>query len=140
MDTLTKERRSWNMARIRARDTRPELLVRSYLHKQGFRFRVHVKDLPGTPDIVLPKYKTLIFIQGCFWHGHEGCKEFRLPKTRTEWWAEKITRNKKKEAENSVKLDELGWNSLVIWTCELRKPRREETLRLLSERLRTGSA
>jgi DNA mismatch endonuclease (patch repair protein) len=126
------------MARIRARDTRPELLVRSYLHKQGFRFRVHVKDLPGTPDIVLPKYKTLIFIQGCFWHGHEGCKEFRLPKTRTEWWAEKITRNKKKEAENSVKLDELGWNSLVIWTCELRKPRREETLRLLSERLRTG--
>jgi DNA mismatch endonuclease (patch repair protein) len=138
MDTLTKERRSWNMARIRARDTRPELLVRSYLHKQGFRFRVHVKDLPGTPDIVLPKYKTLIFIQGCFWHGHEGCKEFRLPKTRTEWWAEKITRNKKKEAENSVKLDELGWNSLVIWTCELRKPRREETLRLLSERLRTG--
>jgi DNA mismatch endonuclease (patch repair protein) len=128
------------MARIRARDTRPELLVRSYLHKQGFRFRIHVKDLPGTPDIVLPKYKTVVFIQGCFWHGHEGCKEFRLPKTRTEWWAEKITRNEKKDAENSVKLDELAWNSLVIWTCELRKPRREETLRLLSERLRTDSA
>ena len=140
MDKLTRERRSWNMARIRARDTRPELLVRSYLHKQGFRFRIYVKDLPGTPDIVLPKYKTVIFIQGCFWHGHERCKEFRLPKTRTEWWAEKITRNEKKDAENSVKLDELGWNSLVIWTCELRKPRREAKLRLLSERLRTGSA
>lgn len=124
------------MARIKARDTRPELLVRSCLHKQGFRFRIHVKDWPGTPDIVLPKYKTVIFIQGCFWHGHEGCKEFRIPKTRTEWWSNKIARNKKKDAESIVKLDELGCNSLVIWTCELRKTKREETLRLLSERLR----
>jgi DNA mismatch endonuclease (patch repair protein) len=97
MDVHNKATRSYNMSRIRAKDTKAEMLVRRYLHAQGFRYRLHVKDLPGKPDIVLPKYKTVIFIHGCFWHGHEGCKNFVVPKTRTEWWMEKIGRNREND-------------------------------------------
>ncbi|MEJ7693636.1 DNA mismatch endonuclease Vsr [Daejeonella sp.] len=93
----SKETRSYNMSRIRSKDTKPEMLVRKFLHKNGFRFLLHVKDMPGKPDIVRPKYKTVIFVHGCFWHGHDGCKYYVVPKTRTEWWVRKIGGNIKKE-------------------------------------------
>jgi DNA mismatch endonuclease (patch repair protein) len=96
-DVHNKATRSYNMSRIHATDTRPELLVRRYLHAQGYRYRLHVKDLPGKPDMVLPKYKTVIFIHGCFWHGHEGCKYYVVPKTRTEWWLAKIGKNREED-------------------------------------------
>src|SRR6266487_4753063 len=98
-DVHDKETRSYNMSRIKSRNTKPELLVRKFLHAHGFRYRLHVKDLPGKPDIVLPKYRTVIFIHGCFWHGHEGCKYFVVPKTRTEWWLTKINSNKANDAK-----------------------------------------
>ena len=99
-DVHEPEVRSYNMSRIRSKDTKPELIVRKFLFSKGYRYRLNVKSLPGKPDIVLPKYKTVIFVHGCFWHGHEGCKYFVVPKTRTKWWLEKINRNKQKEKEN----------------------------------------
>ncbi|AMP98909.1 very short patch repair endonuclease [Pedobacter cryoconitis] len=120
-DVHSKEIRSYNMSKIRSKDTKPELYVRKFLHSQGFRYRLHVKDLPGKPDIVLPKYKTVIFINGCFWHGHEGCRYYVIPKTRTEWWLNKINRNIKNDAESILLLKESGWNIIVIWECELKK-------------------
>ncbi len=119
-DVHSKETRSFNMSRIRSKDTKPEMLVRRFLHKNGFRYRLHVKDLPGKPDIVLPKYKTVIFIHGCFWHGHEGCKYYVVPKTRTEWWINKITRNKEVDSESKIKLESMGWKVREIWSCELK--------------------
>ncbi len=119
MDKLTKERRSWNMSRIRAKNTKPEVSVRSMLHRMGYRFRIHPKELPGKPDIILPKYRTAIFVHGCFWHGHGNCKEFSPPKTRTEWWLNKINGNKKKDIDNVTRLEKLGWKVIVVWECEL---------------------
>ncbi len=119
MDTLTKEKRSWNMNRIRSKDTAPELTVRSLLHRNGFRFRLHVKDLPGKPDIVLPKYKTVIEVRGCFWHRHPGCKIATTPSTNTEFWQKKFTQNVARDKENEEKLKQLGWNVIVIWQCEI---------------------
>ena len=107
-DVHSQETRSYNMSRIKAKDTKPELLVRKYLFCKGFRYRVNVKDLPGKPDIVLPKYKTVIFIHGCFWHGHEGCKYFVIPKTRTEWWTEKIRKNKERDQQEHEALRNQG--------------------------------
>jgi DNA mismatch endonuclease (patch repair protein) len=126
-DVHSKETRSYNMSRIRSKDTKPEMLVRKFLHKNGFRYRLHVKDMPGKPDIVLPKYKTVIFIHGCFWHGHEGCKYYVVPKTRTEWWLNKIGTNigNGTNAENTLK--EAGWNIIKIWECELKKSSFEDT-------------
>jgi DNA mismatch endonuclease (patch repair protein) len=127
-DVHSKETRSYNMSRIRSKDTKPEMLVRKFLHKNGFRYRLHVKDLPGKPDIVLSKYKTVIFIHGCFWHGHEGCKYYVVPKTRTEWWLNKIGTNigNDSNAENLLKL--AGWKVIKIWECELKKASLEATL------------
>lgn len=107
-DVHSQETRSYNMSRIKAKDTKPELLVRKYLFCKGFRYRVNAKDLPGKPDIVLPKYKTVIFIHGCFWHGHEGCKYFVIPKTRTEWWTEKIRKNKERGRRNTKPSEKRG--------------------------------
>lgn len=106
------------MAAIKGKNTKPEVKLRSLLHRLGFRFRLHVKKLPGKPDIVLPKYKTAIFVNGCFWHGHENCKHFRLPKTRTEWWKEKIEKTKIRDAAKSQSLIDLGWNVITVWECE----------------------
>ena len=131
MDKLAKERRSWNMSRIRAKNTTPEVFVRSMLHRMGYRFRIHLKGLPGKPDIVLPKYHTAIFVHGCFWHGHEGCKDFAPPKTRTEWWLNKINGNKKKDTENIAQLDRQGWQVIIIWECELTPDKRENTIKSL---------
>ena len=139
-DVHSKETRSYNMSRIRSKNTKPELLVRRYLHAQGFRFRLHVKDLPGKPDIVLPKYKTVIFIHGCFWHGHEGCRYYVVPKTRTEWWINKITRNTVIDQQAEEKLNAAGWRIVKIWECELKKAKLEDTLcylqNLLGERVK----
>ncbi|WP_026899233.1 very short patch repair endonuclease [Daejeonella oryzae] len=121
MDVHSKEIRSYNMSRIRSKDTKPELLVRKFLHSHGFRYRLHVKDLPGKPDIVLPKYKTVIFVHGCFWHGHEGCKYFVVPKTRTEWWVNKIQTNNSNDVKAEMNLISQGWRIIKIWECELKK-------------------
>ena len=119
-DVHSKETRSYNMSRIRSKNTKPEMLVRKFLFSKGFRYRLHDKKLPGKPDIVLPKYKTVVFIHGCFWHGHEGCKYFVIPKTRTEWWVNKIAGNKKNDLISQQLLKDLGWNVLEIWECDLK--------------------
>ncbi|WP_455666767.1 very short patch repair endonuclease [Phocaeicola sp.] len=119
VDVHSKNTRSFNMSKIRSKNTAPELLVRKHLYHQGFRYRINVKSLPGTPDIVLYKYNTIIFVHGCFWHGHEECRKSALPKTRTEWWKNKITRNKIHDSDIRQKLQNQGWNILIIWECEL---------------------
>jgi len=118
MDHLTKDQRSDNMARIKGLNTKPELIVRSLLHRQGFRFRINKKALPGKPDIVLPKYKTVIFVHGCFWHQHSGCKRSNIPKSNTEYWVAKLNRNKTRDVKNECLLKQLGWKVIVIWECE----------------------
>jgi DNA mismatch endonuclease (patch repair protein) len=120
-DVHSKETRSYNMSRIKSKDTKPELLVRKFLHKNGFRYRLHVKDMPGKPDIVLPKYKTIILIHGCFWHGHEGCRYYVVPKTRTEWWLNKIQGNSANDTKAEALLITAGWNIIKLWECELKK-------------------
>jgi DNA mismatch endonuclease, patch repair protein len=127
-DVHNKSARSYNMSRIRSTNTKPELLVRKFLHANGFRYSLHNKKLPGKPDIVLRKYKTIIFIHGCFWHGHANCKYFKLPKTRTQWWANKIATNKANDAKAVKALKKEGWQVLVIWECKLKPAKREKTL------------
>ena len=124
------------MSRIRSKDTKPEWLVRKFLHKNGFRYRLHVKNMPGKPDIVLPKYKTVIFIHGCFWHGHEGCKYFVVPKTRTEWWLNKIGTNTANDTNAEIQLKLAGWKIIKIWECELKKASLEASLTNLTSSLR----
>lgn len=119
MDTLTPEHRSWNMRRIRSVNTKPEIIVRSLLHKLGFRFRLHRKDLPGKPDIVLPKHKAVVLVHGCFWHRHPGCKLTTNPGTRTEFWNTKFEANVRRDLVVSMELQKLGWNVVVVWQCEL---------------------
>jgi DNA mismatch endonuclease (patch repair protein) len=118
MDQLTKQHRSWNMSRIRGKDTKPEMRVRSLLHRMGFRFRLHRKDLPGKPDIVLPAYETVIFVHGCFWHRHPGCRFAYTPKSRVDFWQTKFRRNVERHQEVEAELEELGWRVVVIWECE----------------------
>lgn len=137
-DVHSPEKRSYNMSRIKSKNTKPELLVRQFLHANGFRYRIHVKDLPGKPDIVLPKYKTVIFIQGCFWHGHELCRYYVIPKTKTDWWLAKINRNKLKDIRNINMLRHANWKVLEIWECELKKNVREKTLDMLVQNLKTN--
>jgi DNA mismatch endonuclease (patch repair protein) len=119
VDKISTEGRSRIMAAIKSKDTKPELEVRRMLHKLGYRFRLHRKDLPGRPDIVLPKYKTVVLVHGCFWHQHSGCKIADRPKSRREYWDPKLDRNVARDRENEVKLMELGWSVLVVWECEL---------------------
>lgn len=133
-DVHTPEVRSYNMSRIKNKNTKPELIVRKFLFSHGFRYRINDKKLPGKPDIVLTKYKTVIFVHGCFWHGHEGCKYFVIPKTRTEWWLNKINGNKQKDIENFNKLRSFGWKILTIFECELKTSNLNNTFNsLLSE-------
>ena len=135
MDVHDKATRSYNMSQIKGKNTKPEILVRKYLYANGFRYRLNVKTLPGTPDIVLKKYKTAIFINGCFWHGHEGCKYFVWPKTWEAFWKEKINKNIRRNAQNIEKLKADGWNVIVIWECELKKNRLDFTLNNVVNRL-----
>ncbi|HYG38088.1 MAG TPA: very short patch repair endonuclease [Cytophagales bacterium] len=119
-DVHEPEVRSYNMSQIKSKDTKPEILVRKFLFSKGFRYRINYKKLPGTPDIVLPKLKTVIFIHGCFWHGHEGCRYFVIPKTRTKFWTEKISTNISRDKTAEEKLVADGWKILKIWECELK--------------------
>ena len=120
-DKLTPEKRSGNMSRIKGKDTKIEVEVRKYLFSKGYRFRKNDKRYPGKPDIVLPKYHVAIFVHGCFWHRHEGCKDATTPKTRTEFWLEKFDKNVKNDQIKQEKLRELGWKVIVIWECELKR-------------------
>lgn len=120
-DKLTPEKRSWNMSQIKGKDTKIEMEVRKYLFSKGYRFRKNDKRYPGKPDIVLPKYHVAIFVHGCFWHRHEGCKDATTPKTRTEFWLEKFDKNVKNDQIKQEKLRELGWKVIVIWECEIKK-------------------
>lgn len=134
-DVHTKAQRSYNMSRIKGKDTKPEMLVRRFLHANGFRYKLHDKTLPGKPDIVLPKYKTVIFIHGCFWHGHTNCKYFVVPKTRTEWWLNKIHGNQENDIKSSKALKKDGWSIITIWECKLKANKLENTLSSLLTKL-----
>lgn len=128
MDVHDKETRSYNMSRIKGKNTKPEEIVRKYLFFKGFRYRKNDKRLPGTPDIVLPKYKTAIFVNGCFWHGHKNCRYFVIPKTNTDFWLNKINTNIERDKRKQEALKELGWNVVVVWECELKPKVVEKTL------------
>ena len=119
-DVHDKVTRSYNMSRIKGKNTKPEMLVRKFLFSKGFRYRINDKKLPGKPDIVLPKYKTVIFVNGCFWHGHKNCKYFKLPKTRTDWWKEKIEKTILNDFEKQTQLIKMGYRVLIIWECEVK--------------------
>ena len=136
MDVHNKETRSYNMSRIKGRKTKPEEIVAKYLFSQGFRYRRNVKKLPGTPDIVLKKYKTVIFVNGCFWHMHEGCKYFVWPKDNSEFWKNKLLANKERDEKEKKEIEELGWKVIVVWECQLKKAERERTLDWLIEKIR----
>lgn len=137
MDIWSKEKRSDVMSKIRSKNTKPELFLRSWLHGQGFRFRIHRKDLPGKPDIVLPKYRTAIFVHGCFWHYHAGCNEGRIPDTNSKFWQTKLSKNIDRDLKHQANLRESGWQVIVIWECELEgKQRREHTLNTLIQTLK----
>ena len=119
VDVFSPEERSAIMRKVKGKDTKPELVIRSLLHKLGYRFRLHRKDLPGKPDIVLPKFKKVIFVHGCFWHGHKGCKHANRPKSNVSYWNKKIDRNIQRDKTNQSKLKDMGWDSLIIWECEI---------------------
>ncbi len=121
-DVFSPEKRRWIMSRVRNRDTAPEVAVRSMIHRMGYRFRLHARDLPGTPDIVLPRHKKVVFVHGCFWHGHEGCPRAKLPQTNAEFWRKKIETNVRRDRKVVEELAECGWQVLIVWGCELRHP------------------
>lgn len=121
MDRHTQEQRHRNMSAVGCKDTKPEILVRKWLHAAGYRFRLHVKDLPGKPDIVLPKYRTVIFVNGCFWHQHQGCPHAKMPTTNVQFWKEKLGKNIERDEMQYLELKALGWNVQVIWGCEVKE-------------------
>lgn len=137
-DVHSPETRSYNMSQIKGKNTKPEEMVRKYLFAQGFRYQKNDKNLLGKPDIVLPKYHTCIFVNGCFWHGHEGCKYFVWPKSNADFWKEKISGNIRRDKDNIRKLSQLGWNIITVWECELKTDKREETLSKLVHQIKTG--
>ena len=122
MDTLTPEHRSWNMSRIKGSNTAPECLVRSLLHRMGYRFRLHRKDLPGRPDIVLPKHETVVLVHGCYWHRHAGCRFAYTPKSNTDFWKAKFNENVRRDAIQFSQLNDLGWRVIIVWECETKDP------------------
>lgn len=130
-DIWSKEKRSAVMAKIRGKNTKPEIILRSYLFKAGFRFRIHQKNLPGKPDIVLAKYKTAIFVHGCFWHYHESCKEGRIPNTNSQFWINKLSKNVERDFKNENELRQLGWNVIVVWECDIEKHIEETGAKLI---------
>ena len=136
MDSISPEHRSWNMAQIKGKDTKIEVAVRKYLFSKGFRYRKNDKRFPGKPDIVLPKYRTAIFINGCFWHMHEGCRQGRLPKSNVEYWKEKLGKNVDNDRKHIQQICEMGWTPIIIWECELKR-NFEERMNQLIEQLNT---
>lgn len=137
MDNHSKEIRSYNMSKIRRTDTKPEVIVRKFLFAAGFRYRKDVKTLPGCPDIVLPKYKTVIFVNGCFWHMHEGCKKFVWPASNQGYWEKKLNGNKKRDIRNIELLKQQGWKVIVVWECELKKTAVDARLKKLCDEIIT---
>lgn len=138
---MTPEQRHICMSHNRARNTGPEMLLRHALWRQGFRYRINIKTLPGSPDIVLPKYRTAIFVHGCFWHGHNGCKNYTVPKTNTDFWVAKVARNKERDQEVWRKLEAKGWYVIIVWECQLKKGRIDETVeRVAAEIVKNGEA
>jgi DNA mismatch endonuclease (patch repair protein) len=135
-DIYTDEKRSQIMSKISGKNTKPEIIIRKIAHKLGYRFRLHRKDLPGKPDLVFPKYKKVIFVNGCFWHGHSTCSRSKLPTTRHEFWKEKIESNKRRDKSNKIKLKKMGWDYLVIWQCEIKKSTKGELAKTIQEFLR----
>ncbi len=135
MDNHDKKSRSYNMSMIKSKNTKPEEQVRKYLFSQGFRYRKNVRSLPGSPDIVLPKYKTVVFVNGCFWHGHDGCRYFVWPENNADFWREKISSNIERDVRNTALLEQAGWKVIVVWECELKKAKVEETLAVLKEKI-----
>lgn len=127
-DRLTPEQRHNNMSHIRGKDTKPEMLVRRWLWSHGYRYRLHCRQLPGKPDIVLHRYRTCIFVNGCFWHGHEGCRSYTVPKSNTEFWEAKVARNRERDAEVLRMLEAMGWHCVTVWECELKPSLRRQTL------------
>ena len=136
-DSISPEKRSWNMSRIKGKDTLIEVKVRKYLFSQGFRYRKHVSNLPGKPDIVLPKYHAVIFVNGCFWHRHPVCKKAYVPKSRVEFWQEKFDRNVQNDALHRIELAEMGWKVFTIWECEIDN-HLEETVNSLIDLIRNN--
>ena len=132
MDKLSPQQRHNNMAAIHGKDTKPEMVVRRYLWGHGYRYRLNHPRLPGKPDIVMRKYRTCIFVNGCFWHGHEGCRYYTIPKTNTEFWVNKVKRNKERDLKVRHELAAMGWHSITIWECELKQVKREDTLESLA--------
>ncbi|OGN90083.1 MAG: hypothetical protein A2Z74_00240 [Chloroflexi bacterium RBG_13_46_9] len=141
MDTLSKEKRSSIMAAVHSKDTTTEFLVRRYLWAQGIRYRVHLADLPGKPDIVIRRWKVAVFIHGCFWHGHENCQRGRLPKSRTKYWRSKVASNKERDRSIVRKLRAEGWRCVVVWECQLRTQRAASiTLQLIAGQIQSMRA
>jgi len=134
-DVHDKDTRSYNMSRISGKDTKPEIMIRKFLHSNGFRYSLHRKDLPGKPDLVLPKYNSVIFVHGCFWHAHEDCKYFKIPETRTDWWKQKLYANKERDEKHIQKLEEMGWSVIVVWECELKPDKKEEKLKKIAGKI-----
>jgi DNA mismatch endonuclease (patch repair protein) len=132
MDSISSQQRHANMAAIHGKNTKPEMVVRRYLWGHGFRYRLNHPRLPGKPDIVMRKYRTCIFVNGCFWHGHEDCHYYTVPKTNTEFWQKKIQRNQERDREVQQKLAFMGWHSITIWECQLKPTEREKTLQSLA--------
>lgn len=134
-DVHSPQVRSYNMSQIKGKDTKPEILVRRFLFSKGLRYRLHYKNLPGKPDLVFVKFKIVVFVHGCFWHGHEGCKYFVVPKTRTDWWLTKINKNKEKDNDSIQKLKDEGWDPIVVWECDLKGNKKDETLNILYQKI-----
>jgi len=130
-DVHSKKVRSFNMSRIRGKDTQPKIIVRKFLFSKGLRYKLHDKKLPGKPDLVFPKYRKVVFVHGCFWHGHAGCKFIVLPKTRTEWWLKKITTNKLNDKKSIRALKRNGWTVITVWECSLKAGKKKATLNSL---------
>jgi DNA mismatch endonuclease, patch repair protein len=139
-DVHSPATRSYNMSRIKGKNTKPEMIVRRYLFANGFRYRLHVKELPGKPDLVLKRYRTVIFVHRCFWHGHEGCPYFVIPKTRTEWWTGKLNKNRENDEKARNQLIAQGWKVVLIWECELKRFNMNHTLNTLIQNLKVHDA
>ena len=135
-DRLTPEQRHLNMSHVRSASTKPEVTLRRALWREGFRYRVNDKRLPGSPDIVLPKYRTVIFVHGCFWHGHMDCKNYTVPKTNTDFWTAKIARNRQRDQDTWRQLEAKGWAVIIVWECELKKQRLQETFEATASAIR----
>ena len=136
-DNLSKEDRRYNMTRIKSTDTKPEEVVRKFLFSKGFRYRKNDKRLPGKPDIVLPKYRTVIFVHGCFWHCHDGCPDFVLPKSNQEYWHPKLEKNRKRDIEHKSRLSNMGWRTIIVWECELKAALQQNSLENLVSKILT---